>query len=284
MDIIIFDVELGQSIFLYPRDFPHYGMLIDCGNTPNFNPIDYLMTNTMNLIHHDGTRYILSNLTLTNYDQDHFSGLPYLMNKVFVSTVQFPKNISATELYNLKKPVTTAVQAVCYYRKEYIYNAVNHRPPYAVTTFHLAQSDFPNQIINTNYLSQLVFVQYLETTLCVCGDLEKPAWDIILLNESVQNLLKITNVLIAAHHGRENGYAQEIFNFCLPEVVIFSDKKIDHGTQEDMSQLYGNHVAGNGVILNGDAIKPRKVLTTRNDGHLWIRLTNISRMYRTLRI
>lgn len=282
MDVIIFNVELGQSIFLYPRDFPHYGMFVDCGNTQDFNPIDFLMSKTMNLIHHDGNRYVLGNLTLTNYDQDHFSGLPNLMSKVHVSTTRFPKNITATELYSLKKPVTPAVQAACYYRREYIYDAVSHKPPYVVTTFHLAQSDFPGQNINTNNLSQIVFIGYLGTTMCISGDLEKSGWELILQNESVKTMLRKTNILVAAHHGRENGYAQEIFDFCFPEVVIFSDKKVDHGTQEGMSQLYGNRVTGNGITLNEDTLNPRKVLTTRSDGHIWIRLVNGSRTYRSL--
>lgn len=72
MDILIFNVNLGQSIFFYPRNNPEYGLMVDCGNTEEFNPIDKLIE--WNLIPFDNIRQKLNlkDLTLTNYDQDHF--------------------------------------------------------------------------------------------------------------------------------------------------------------------------------------------------------------------
>src|SRR5690348_4240777 len=96
-DILIFDVGLGQSIFVYPHSAGEYGALIDCGNTKEFEPIDFLIKK--NYIQ-NGT---LNELMLTNYDQDHFSGLPYLQTKVAIRSVLFAPNLSTPEIKALKQ-------------------------------------------------------------------------------------------------------------------------------------------------------------------------------------
>lgn len=90
-DILIFDVGLGQSIFIYPHDHPEYSMLVDCGNTEEFNPIDFLIKN--NYINDT-----LNNLTITNYDQDHFSGIEYILKKVHIQTVSFAPSLNSSEI------------------------------------------------------------------------------------------------------------------------------------------------------------------------------------------
>ena len=72
-------------------------------------------------------------------------------------------------------------------------------------------------------------------------------------------------MFIASHHGRVNGYHADVFagGRCSPAVVIISDKSIVHGTQENAATRYGRHALG--VTIGG---QPRKVLSTRNDGHI----------------
>jgi len=93
------------------------------------------------------------------------------------------------------------------------------------------------------------------------------AWEKILLKDEVRKHLSTTNVIIAPHHGRENGYHEAIFAHCKPEVIVISDKEIMHGTQDGMAQKYSNHVTGQGIYYNG---VQRRVLTTRTDGHILI--------------
>lgn len=95
LEILIFNVGQAQSIFFYPRNNPEYGMFVDCAENEDCRPIDFLLEK--GFIHHDGQKYLLSNLTITNYDQDHFSGLPVIKEKVHVDTVRLPKNISSQE-------------------------------------------------------------------------------------------------------------------------------------------------------------------------------------------
>lgn len=267
LDTIIFNVEHGQSIFFYPREHPEYGMFVDCGNTSSLEPIDFLIK--QNLLHHDGTRHVLGNLTLTNYDHDHFSGLPYIRQKAHIWTIQFAKNFSSEELKSLKPEITTALSHICYLKDTYTADAVAFKPPYVKAAFHLEQHHFPNGESTTNNLSQVVFVEFAGSVICICGDLEAEGWELLLQRQDFVGWLKKTNILVTAHHGRESGYAEEIFEHCRPECVIVSDKAMVHGTQEGMCQTYANHVAGNGVLLlDQRSLTGRKVLTTRSDGHI----------------
>ncbi len=138
LEIIIFNVEHGQSIFFYPRNNPEYGMFIDCGNTPNFEPTDFLIK--QNLIHHDGQKYVLGNLTLTNYDHDHFSGISYLRSKTHIWSIQFADNLSSQEIIAQKPIITNALKDICDLKETYTVRPVpGFAPPYTKNLFSLAK-------------------------------------------------------------------------------------------------------------------------------------------------
>jgi beta-lactamase superfamily II metal-dependent hydrolase len=264
-DVLIFDVGMGQSVFVHPHKSPYYGMLVDCGNVEDFNPIDFLIK----------TKYIgnaLNDLTLTNYDQDHFSGLPYLRSKVSITSVCFPKNLNSAEIKNLKeKPYSNALEHTCYIRDTYTNPALQHIPPYTKRVFHLEKTHLENP--NANNLSQVVFIEQYGTTICVSGDLEEKGWKTLLEKQpDIKIWLAKTNIFIASHHGRNNGYYPDIFNYCKPECIVISDKGIIHDTQKDMASVYGNHIQGSGIIFDGNSVNRRKVLTTRDSGHIYIQL------------
>ena len=266
-DILVFNVGLGQSIFVYSHSHPTYGMLIDCGNTPEFDPIDFLLAKG----------YIpdksLGTLALTNYDQDHFSGMPNLRSKVAIRTVRFAPNLTSLEIKGLKeKPHTDALIQVCEVKDAYIHPVPNFIPPYTVRSFHLQKGHLGDSY-DTNNLSQIIFIEHQGTVVCVSGDIESKGWQALLTAEpDIKNWLARTNIFVAAHHGRDNGYHSDVFVHCKPECIVISDKDIIHETQEDMRAVYARHVQGSGVAFNDNASSPKKVLTTRDEGHLYIQL------------
>ena len=264
-DFLIFDVGLGQSIFVYPRSAPAYGSLIDCGNSADCEPIDFLVENGF------VTNGTLSNLTLTNYDQDHFSGLPYLRRKVGIDTVNFAKNLSSDQLKAIKEqPHTEALKSTLDVKDKYTTPAQNYKPPFAKKIFSLSLEDALTLDRRglTNNLSQVVFIDHLGSVLCVGGDLEEAGWQLLLRKQpDIKPWLARTNVFVASHHGRDNGHCADVFCDCDLDCVIISDKDIVHDTQDGMASLYAGHVSG-GITLSG---ANRKVLTTRDDGHLWVR-------------
>ncbi len=285
MDIFIFDVELGQCIFFYPRNHHDYALMVDCGNTQQFEPIDFLIEKRFLSYDSNRRKYILSNLTLTNYDHDHFSGLPYLRSRTHIKSVKFPRNLTCAEIKSIKPEETSALKEVTNIIDTYTTDVADYNPPYQKHCYYLNKSHFPNEPINTNKLSQLVFLTYNGTRICIPGDLDSTAWGKHLQDTNICTLLRGTDIFIASHHGREDGYNEQVFNYCKPECVILSDTYMKHGTQEGMAQLYSSKISGNGIILNGNRQSLRKTLTTRNDGHIWIRIEDDqSRIYRTFTV
>ena len=78
--------------------------------------------------------------------------------------------------------------------------------------------------------------------------------------------LQTTTILVASHHGRENGFCDEVFTYLRPKAVVISDKSIMHGTQE-MVPDYRVIVSGEGIRITNDTDR-RRVLTTRCDGDI----------------
>ena len=274
MDIFIFDVGLGQCVYFLPHDAPEYSMLVDCGHDGDFHPIDQLIE--WDIVHvNEQNKREIGNLTLTNYDHDHFSGLPYLCSKVKIRTVRLAKNLTVDELLALKDEETEALSTLIDMRNDYNQGAIAYKPPYKKSVFHLTQDELTAAGIEptTNHLSQVVFVETNDVVICIPGDLEEASWELMLNNEAVTNLLERTSIFFASHHGRENGYHPDIFNYCFPDCIIISDKEIMHATQEGMAGLYSPYVIGDGIILkHGSGNMRRKVLSTRKDGHVLIRI------------
>lgn len=264
-DVLVFDVGMGQSIFIYSHNHHDYGLMIDCGHEENFHPVDYLIQ------HGYVTNNKLGRLLVTNYDHDHVSGLPYLRSKVSVDVAYFAKNLTSQEVRTMKPSMTEALESMCKMKEEYTHPVPQGWiPPYEPVVFSLMKEDFDGNH-ETNNLSQVTFIDHLSTVICVCGDMERDGWEkLSAKHPEIKNWLLRTNIFIAPHHGRDNGYHLDLFNSHLsPECVIISDKKIIHDTQKDMSAVYSAHVINNGILLNQTR---RKVLTTRSDGHIWVML------------
>ncbi len=281
LQIAVFDVGAAQSILVFPNEQPSHARLIDCGGeSEGFSPVEFIVSKNI-LPKNANGKPRLGNLTITNYDHDHFSWLPDLRKKVDIWTTRLPKNITSQELKNHKDEITFALQHVCHLKDTYTGNAVDFTPVYTTHSYHLEQSDLDGDL-NTNHLSQMLFVEFGGSKLCVAGDLERVAWEKILQKDAVKTHMLSTDVLIAPHHGRDNGYHESIFENCFPEVVVISDKDIMYDTQGGMAQKYAGHVLGDGVNFGGST---RKVLTTRSDGHILIEFgADGTRSYDTLAV
>lgn len=275
LQILIFNVGAGQCIFIRPTHQDDHARLIDCGSmggNDDFNPIECIKNN--NWLPNNQ----LGNLTITNYDHDHFSFINDLHINFEIKTTRLPKNISSSELKSIKSEVTNQLKKVCHLKDTYTSPAVNWKPVYRTYSFHLDQSDLETEI-NTNHLSQIVFVEYANSKMCIAGDIENTVWQKLLSKQEVQEHLRSTNILVAPHHGRENGYHQDIFDYCSPEAIVISDKPLQHGTQDGMASKYANHVS-TGITFDDKVT--RKVLTTRSDGHILIDFkSDGSRFYTT---
>lgn len=274
IDILIFDVELWQSIFVYPHASPFHWTLIDCWNTTSFHPVDFLKEKFY-LPLDQNWRAIIDCIAISNYDQDHFSWLPYIRENMIINRAYLPTNLEAQEIIQLKETITDPIEKIIEMKSTFTDHtgSIKHLEtrPFHITPISLLKSDFPeleSSAITTNDLSQMYFIEYEWYTMCICWDLTERSWEKILQREVVIEKLQKTNTFIASHHWRDNGFHPDIFKHCSPECVIISDKGIVHSTQEWMTQKYWTKSSW--ILFNGT--DRRKVLTTRYDWHIWLRV------------
>lgn len=76
---------------------------------------------------------------------------------------------------------------------------------------------------NLNNRSIVTVVDYANSKLLIPGDNEKPSWNELLERHDFVEAIRGTDVLLAAHHGREAGYCAELFDVIRPSLTIISD-------------------------------------------------------------
>jgi beta-lactamase superfamily II metal-dependent hydrolase len=256
MEIKIFDVSHGFCAYLVADN--GNVMLFDCGHNEktDFKPSSYLPTNGFTGIEH---------LIIQNFDQDHVSDLHNLLEKLPVELFFRNRSITPKSLMTLKDnngSVTDAMRAAINLHSEYVH-APKSEPSFPGIEFECYSNSYP-QFTDTNNLSLVSFIHYEGMGIIFPGDIEKSGWEELLKYESFCNQLKRVNIFIASHHGRENGYYKEVFDYCTPEIIIISDQKIVYDSQKNK---YSQHATG--IPWNGGPEK-RYVLTTRSDGDITI--------------
>ena len=162
------------------------------------------------------------------------------------------------EMRRMKPVVTAAMNEIIDMSSRYNQSASVQHPGIETTVFWNRYPEFTD----TNNLSLLIFLKVGGTSIALPGDLERPGWLSLLGDPSVRSELQDVDYFVASHHGRENGYCKEVFDYCKPGAVSFSDASIIYDTQQ-MAATYGQHASG--LAFNG---QHRRVLTTRNDGTL----------------
>lgn len=270
MRFTVHDVGHGQCISLIQGN---QAMLWDCGSDSWFKPSDFFHKSGINEI---------SLLTITNYDEDHISNLPDLIDRFGSNKIKSllrNKSISSDQLRRLKRQsgdISPAMESLLNMMNRYTASLspqeLNEReksfPNVSRSVFYNSYGSGNNQFNDTNNISVVTFLTIDDLKIVIPGDLEKSGWQTLLKNKRFCQELRETNCFIASHHGRENGFCEDVFSYCKPKIIIFSDDSIKYGTQERMSEIYGQFASGL-RLRNGQT---RKVITTRNDGDFYINI------------
>jgi beta-lactamase superfamily II metal-dependent hydrolase len=266
--LVVWDVQHGACVMIQHVTPTPGGVvggrlaMIDAGNSETWSPSSHI-------------RYVLGRTTLdylfiTNADQDHMSDLRGLgLAGLTVDTLIRNPSYTGATLRAIKLgsgPLTG--DAEWYVGACDSFNVPTGLPfngGMNGITCELFYNPFPH-FIDTNNLSLVVFIRYGSVTFLFPGDLEREGWLALLERPDFCARLSEVNVLMASHHGRQNGYCEEVFTFCRPQTVVISDKPIVHDTQLTLPD-YRAVVRDDGVIVR-NTMKRRHVLTTRRDG--WI--------------
>jgi beta-lactamase superfamily II metal-dependent hydrolase len=267
MRVVIWNVEHGACAMVQHVVGQGGGRLamIDCGRRDAWRPSTYIKSVL--------GRDVLDYLFVTNADQDHLSDLQGLSDAGIRVPVWFrnpsPNAFAWREMKQRSGPLTVQAErfiaqcnSSCGFPAEPF---DGHMGGITCRTFHNPYPTFTD----TNNLSLVVFIRYANFKMLFPGDLEGPGWQALLKNPAFCAELAGTDILVASHHGRKNGYCEDIFNYFTPSAVVISDKRIEHETQETVPD-YRAVVRDRGVRVR-TTMKDRHVLTTRRDG--WIQFT-----------
>lgn len=270
MILKIWDVEHGACAMLTHRS--EYGVegrlaMIDSGDnsTTGWKPSTYIKRYL--------NRSVLDYLFVTNADLDHISDLNNLWREgIAVSTFIRNRSVSPQIMAIIKEmsgELTDDIQRYLDLHASYVYPVDT---PFDQNMGGITVRTFWNstpRFYDTNNLSLVVFFRFGAFKILFPGDLEEDGWLALLEQPAFRAELADTTVLVASHHGRENGYCDALFEFCQPRAIVMSDKAIMHDTQA-MTQTYRQRVNDHwptGVLV-ATTSKQRRVLTTRRDG--WV--------------
>ena len=118
---------------------------------------------------------------------------------------------------------------------------------------------------NLNNHSVVTIISYGTVKILSPGDNEACSWEELLKMPSFKQAIAGTNILIAAHHGRESGFHKDLFNYISPLITIVSDGRAQ---DTNASSRYSAVSNGRDVKKRSGGREKRHCLTTRSDGHI----------------
>jgi beta-lactamase superfamily II metal-dependent hydrolase len=263
MKIEIHDVDHGGcAVISGPAG---HRLMLDCGLSLNrswFPSIAY-----------HGDR--IDTLMLLNLDEDHCEDLSYVWNNCPLGAIVSNPTVDGRALRAMKanggmrSGVTKAAEILESFGTGIIGDWSN---ALGGVEWHAFWNRYGEDFTDTNNLSLAVFVRFGGFTILFGGDLERAGWKSLLQRSEFRRRLMDTTVFVASHHGRENGCCEDLFDWCKPELIIFSDGYKQFSTQETHG-WYSNRARG-----IPDYSKPRgpfgqpqrRVMTTRCDGTISI--------------
>lgn len=214
-------------------------------------------------------------LVATNLDEDHLDDLPRLWESAFISSLFTNPTVSACALRQMKpdgmRPGVSKMHSILPYLVE---GRMGSLPvDLGGARAWCYYNTYPS-FSKTNDLSLAVFVRWGNFTILYAGDLEEASWRNLLKLPDFAADLQSVNVLVASHHGRDNGCCAEAFDLLQPHIVIFSDAEKQYETQET-TNWYARRAKGipdySSLTMDGNP-RTRRVFTTRSDGGIDIQV------------
>ncbi len=254
----VFDVGHGQCIlFITPNQ---HVVLIDCAHHPDgWHPADTLLPMGIKHIHA---------LVVSNFDEDHARGLGELLARGITIGRVWPNwRVTPDQIRRLKNDLGNGIDLLL----RLLDYGLGSRCDAAdapmlgceiFRTWALSAEDYWPSHADTNRLSLITEIEVSGTRIMIGGDMPAKGWAILMQNPGFREAVATTDILVASHHGRQDGCCDELFaDGWLPRVVIMSDERQGYSTQ-DMGQYYRQRSLG----LTFDDGATRHVLRTDRHG------------------
>jgi beta-lactamase superfamily II metal-dependent hydrolase len=120
---------------------------------------------------------------------------------------------------------------------------------------------------NFNNHSIVTVIEYAESKVVIPGDNEACSFDELMQSETFKAAVKNADILLAPHHGRENGYHNDFVNLVNPRLTIVSDGRF---CDTSANGRYSQKSRGWKVYKGDGTSSERKCLTTNSDGEIFV--------------
>jgi len=278
LDIVIFDVEHGNCMFIQTPSGET--MLVDCGHKEDFSPSEFIKN--QGWIGQQG----LNKLVITHHDGDHISDIKKVA-EILAPSYYHTNHIPGSFIVKDDSPAVGSPKHEYIKIKNFpsvnpfIYNDIN------VTHFKNNFKTKEDGTADTNYHSVITFIEFGKFVICFPGDIDNEGIQTLFessLSNNFLDLIRRTKVFVAPHHGRVNEeerrddtYLSIILSEMKPDIIIASDKAIDEQNKNTVATDYYDGYVEDGIIFGKgtEFKKNRKVLTTRNDNTIHIKVEQL---------
>ena len=268
LTLMVWNVDHGSAAYIRTPNDNH--IAIDLGaNSDGFSPLRHLQASGVNQ---------LDKVIITHPHMDHIEDI-LNFDLLTPKVLQRPCHLTNDDIWagNAKvSPETrTIIQKYIELNNRYtdpVYPQENPDLAYnnggvSIETFTPSSS----ATSNLNNHSIVSIVEYEGLKILIPGDNESPSWNELLAKPAFRKAITGTNILLAAHHGRESGYFSDLFNYFKPYIVLVSDGRVQ---DTSVTSRYSDKASGLNVIRrSGKPIEKRYCLTTRNDGAIEVNIT-----------
>ena len=259
--ILTFDVKHGNCHAIWSPSGKL--VVIDIGTSDDFSPMKWMKSQNITTIDY---------LILTHPHDDHLRGFTEL-DGMAVKVFHRPRNIPTNLIAELDADLKNAWER---YDAHYIAPVQDACKFYDVSSaafdglslqFFGGKSDS----VNLNNFSVVTVLDYAGLKVVFPGDLENLGWTDLLKNDAFKRAIQGTNILVAAHHGREAGWCAELFDHISPQLILVSDHS---ETETSYVASYSQKARGAKVSSKAtNEIRSRNVVSTRDNGHIDINVS-----------
>jgi len=259
--ILTFDVKHGNCHAIWSPSGKL--VVIDIGTSDDFSPMKWMKSQNLKTI---------DLLILTHPHDDHLRGFTD-SDGMTVKFLHRPKNIPANLITELDADLKKAWER---------YDAHYSAPVPDADKFYDASSAAfdglslrffggKSDSANLNNYSVVTVLDYAGLKVVFPGDLENLGWTALLKDETFKKAIQGTQILVAAHHGREAGWCAELFDYIAPQLILVSDHS---ETETSYVTSYSQKASGAKVRSRATSeIKSRNVVSTRDNGHIDINVS-----------
>lgn len=129
----------------------------------------------------------------------------------------------------------------------------------------------------------MLLVEYAGRKILFGGDLETAGWDALIAKnpDNFKEKIKGADVFIAPHHGHRSAFSQNLFNIMGKPCINIISKESEEKDVSDVDGRYAHENYSQGVLFDSTTL--RRSLTTRNDGSIFITISDDGQLFLELR-